>query len=140
MRLTACGPPSTEGPLTTQCAVHGGSDRERSLPGPRLCGSRLNRSLTLHFPALLPPRPPGPLPPAQVLRVEGHTRPCLGLMFAPWDPRLLIYNEETKHVFARECGQGGPTDQSAGEGERAGRAGVERAAGRGGAGGAESPS
>lgn len=37
----------------------------------------------------------------QVHRVEGHARPCLGVLFAPWDPHLLIYGEEAKHVFLR---------------------------------------
>ncbi len=53
----------------------------------------------------------------QVYRVEGHTRPCLGVMFAPWDPSLLLYNEETKHVFTRDYqGRLQEPDHSAAEG------------------------
>ncbi len=40
--------------------------------------------------------------PLQVYCIEGHPRPCLGVMFAPWDPSLIVYNEETKHVYTRD--------------------------------------
>lgn len=95
----------------------------------------MSATLTLTPPAKpcsAPPRPAQPSPdlalpdrlPVQVFRVEGHARPCLGVIFAPFDPSLLVYNEETKHVFVRDWSSGeGGSDRSAAEGAWCGRSG-----------------
>eukprot|EP00887_Chlorella_sp_A99_P007867 scaffold20.g7867.t1 len=46
----------------------------------------------------------------QLYRVEGHKRPCLPVCFVPWNDSLLLYAEETKHVWARDV-RAGPAER-----------------------------
>lgn len=51
------------------------------------------------------PQPPPTAPPTlhgtpmQVLRFEDHPTACLPVTFAPWDPQLLIFAEESSRVY-----------------------------------------
>ena len=39
--------------------------------------------------------------PIQVLRFEDHPTPCLAVTFAPWDPQLLIFAEDSARVYIK---------------------------------------